>query len=659
MKIHRILRCATIASTIFLVLAASSIAVAAEEHDELTWAGPGHLPRMPHRGGHRSPRIGHVPVDRRRLRRWSTGRRDRARSPAASTVTASTSSATGTSAATVTSVSARCLRKRSSPTELENIDCLLCHQQAYKRKKVDGVFVPDTAAMQISMDEAVRTVHDPVRANCLQCHAKAGGGDAVKRGDLSLAQAATTDEVFDVHMATTGADLACQDCHTATDHRFAGRGSDLRPTDSAVELECTNCHAGDGHARGPRWIDHRPARRAHRLPDLPHPGLREGRLRQRCDRSHRNPPHLARQPQHGGAVSPGDGQTERPHPQLPVLEPPQPKLPAPRRGRSRPGNRTLPDFAAHRSCLRRRQQALSLQVQDRRAADHQLEQPLDRSRYQRFLRKRGRHRRHRAGPRQHGPRRQRALLLGGDRHLPDAQPPGQSGRRCAALQRLSRQQCANGPSGRLRLRPPGRRRASSATSATGPRRKRTSTRSTTSTSRTRDSTAAGATASAVRNGRSRLRGGSSATASSRRPPLPGSSDSSVVQPGHPRRTTAAGKSQESEPVFDLERQRCDGPNKTSCRLRVLRVFVVATSADGIKRPARPERALWGRSRRSYRARPGSFRGRRTSVGAVLRLQRPPAGASRRNGRPTRSAPVRDRPLRRRFIRHFGTSARNR
>ena len=131
----------------------------------------------------------------------------------------------------------------ATPAELANIDCLLCHQRAYKRKKVGGVFVPDTEAMTINMDEAVRTVHTPERANCLQCHAKAGGGDAVKRGDLTLAHAATTDTSFDVHMATTGEDLQCQDCHTFSDHRFAGRGSDLRPTDSATSLECTNCHA--------------------------------------------------------------------------------------------------------------------------------------------------------------------------------------------------------------------------------------------------------------------------------------------------------------------------------------------------------------------------------------------------------------------------------
>jgi hypothetical protein len=132
----------------------------------------------------------------------------------------------------------------ASPAQLANIDCLLCHQEEYRRVMVGGVFVPDTGAMTITMDEAVRTVHEPTRYNCLQCHARAGGGDAVKRGDLAMAHIATTDSGFDVHMATTGADLRCQDCHHTSDHRVAGRGSDLRPTDSDVEMGCTDCHTG-------------------------------------------------------------------------------------------------------------------------------------------------------------------------------------------------------------------------------------------------------------------------------------------------------------------------------------------------------------------------------------------------------------------------------
>jgi hypothetical protein len=139
----------------------------------------------------------------------------------------------------------------ATPEQLANIDCMVCHQEAYRRKKVDGAFVPDENAMTISMDEAARTVHPPGRYNCLQCHAKAGGGDAVKRGDLTLAQVSTTDRNFDVHMATTGANMRCQECHTFTDHKVAGKGSDLRPTDSADSLECSDCHSNmitnDGH----------------------------------------------------------------------------------------------------------------------------------------------------------------------------------------------------------------------------------------------------------------------------------------------------------------------------------------------------------------------------------------------------------------------------
>lgn len=136
--------------------------------------------------------------------------------------------------------------------ELENIDCLLCHQEQYRRRKdASGLYVPDTAAMAISMDEAVRTVQrTPTRAACLQCHAKAGGGDAYKRGDLALAHAATADRAFDVHMSTGGADLSCAACHRTSSHRIAGAGTDLRATDSTVRIACTDCHAEKATATG-------------------------------------------------------------------------------------------------------------------------------------------------------------------------------------------------------------------------------------------------------------------------------------------------------------------------------------------------------------------------------------------------------------------------
>jgi hypothetical protein len=141
----------------------------------------------------------------------------------------------------------------ASPTDeqLRNIDCLVCHQKDYKRvKDANGVFVPDTASMTISLNQAVQTVHRPDRSACLSCHAKAGGGDAVKRGDLALATAATSDTQYDVHMSTAGANLNCVDCHATQSHRIAGKGSDLRETDLDVEMACTACHSSKATSTG-------------------------------------------------------------------------------------------------------------------------------------------------------------------------------------------------------------------------------------------------------------------------------------------------------------------------------------------------------------------------------------------------------------------------
>src|SRR5574341_1294156 len=130
---------------------------------------------------------------------------------------------------------------------LENIDCLICHQKNYKRKKdtLTGLMVPDTLNMTITMDQAVQTVHLPVRQNCIQCHAKGGGGDNFKRGDLAVAHGTTADRNFDVHMASSATgNLACQKCHTVQQHKIAGRGSDLRQTDLDVKVTCSTstCH---------------------------------------------------------------------------------------------------------------------------------------------------------------------------------------------------------------------------------------------------------------------------------------------------------------------------------------------------------------------------------------------------------------------------------
>jgi hypothetical protein len=138
----------------------------------------------------------------------------------------------------------------STPTDaqLGAIDCLMCHKNntiatpyARTRNATTGLFEPNAG---IDMNNVLRTAVKPVRSNCLGCHAKAGGGDAVKRGDIALANGTTADSLYDVHMATSRGNLSCQACHTYTLHKVAGRGSDLRPLDSTKALTCssTTCH---------------------------------------------------------------------------------------------------------------------------------------------------------------------------------------------------------------------------------------------------------------------------------------------------------------------------------------------------------------------------------------------------------------------------------
>jgi hypothetical protein len=156
--------------------------------------------------------------------------------------------------------------------QLENIDCMMCHQDAYKRKAAppyedvpakgpNGEFItiqapiedangfhymPDEDLMTISILEAARSVHLPTRASCLRCHAGAGGADGAKRGDVSSALIDPAPSI-DHHMAPTGANLTCADCHSAGGHRVLGRGLDLRPNDVAERLTCETCHGERPH----------------------------------------------------------------------------------------------------------------------------------------------------------------------------------------------------------------------------------------------------------------------------------------------------------------------------------------------------------------------------------------------------------------------------
>ncbi len=154
--------------------------------------------------------------------------------------------------------------------QLNNIDCLMCHQDDYARVgappfedvpaigpdgeaitisvpvEVTFHFEPDLAKMTLSILAAARSVHPTTRKTCLRCHAGASGSDGGKRGDIS---SVTVDppKSSDIHMSSHGENLNCAACHDAGDHRVRGRGLDLRPNDTPGRATCESCHKARPH----------------------------------------------------------------------------------------------------------------------------------------------------------------------------------------------------------------------------------------------------------------------------------------------------------------------------------------------------------------------------------------------------------------------------
>ena len=166
---------------------------------------------------------------------------------------------------------------------VNDTDCLICHNDVYKRAlgpqtnvvnvtdwmgnlktynfpvKVNGdyQFQPryDLMPAGTTMTSLAQNVHAPTRLTCLNCHAKAGGGDGVKRGDLSMANATSTDANLDVHMDADGANLTCQDCHVPNNHLIPGKGTDLRVSEGGT-VTCQQCHTNAPHTTNAELNEH-------------------------------------------------------------------------------------------------------------------------------------------------------------------------------------------------------------------------------------------------------------------------------------------------------------------------------------------------------------------------------------------------------------------
>ena len=131
-------------------------------------------------------------------------------------------------------------------TNPANVDCLICHDQSgtYSKAPTTAGRPPPSLDLNIV---AQSVAAEPQRKNCINCHAKAGGGDNVKHGDLSTDLVSTTRE-YDVHMGTDGGDMQCVACH-GTNHdpkdgsvNHGNAGMALHSVHEGEMKVCTDCH---------------------------------------------------------------------------------------------------------------------------------------------------------------------------------------------------------------------------------------------------------------------------------------------------------------------------------------------------------------------------------------------------------------------------------
>jgi octaheme c-type cytochrome (tetrathionate reductase family) len=139
--------------------------------------------------------------------------------------------------------------------DMTNVDCLVCHDQTGTYAKA-----PTTAGLpaeSVDLGAVARSVGQnggvPTIDNCIDCHAKAGGGDNVKHGDIAMSLLNTTRE-FDVHMGSDGGNLDCVACHgvkkdgsgNVIDHGIGGMP--YHSVDEGELKTCEGCH-GDANSR--------------------------------------------------------------------------------------------------------------------------------------------------------------------------------------------------------------------------------------------------------------------------------------------------------------------------------------------------------------------------------------------------------------------------
>lgn len=137
---------------------------------------------------------------------------------------------------------------------LENIDCLICHDTTgtYKKFPFGGghpvyagekkEYPAGKAWEPVDLLQVARWVDRPTRAACGNCHFYGGGGDNYKHGDLDSSLANPSREI-DVHMGAHK--LTCESCHKGANHDVRGEAISVSLSQGSRAMGCTDCHKGD------------------------------------------------------------------------------------------------------------------------------------------------------------------------------------------------------------------------------------------------------------------------------------------------------------------------------------------------------------------------------------------------------------------------------
>jgi len=122
---------------------------------------------------------------------------------------------------------------------VENIDCLVCHEQTGNYVEVKFKSAADTAG--IDLLEIAQSVGAPTDANCGNCHFMEIGGVKVKSGAMDKSLFEPSEET-DYHLGGLG--FGCGDCHEIDGHNISPR----EESGESV-VACEDCHDAEPHEK--------------------------------------------------------------------------------------------------------------------------------------------------------------------------------------------------------------------------------------------------------------------------------------------------------------------------------------------------------------------------------------------------------------------------